>query len=431
MIALALIDGEHYPPVVKAALEALPYEFACCVNVGGGEKLRSTAEDGEALYGVPLADSVEEGIEAYSPEIVVDLSDEPVLGPRERMLAASRVLARGLPYAGSDFRLDPPRLVPFPLPSVSVIGTGKRVGKTALAIQLARACARRCEVVVVAMGRGGPPEPEVRETPPSVEELLELARSGRHAASDYLEDALLGEIVSIGARRCGGGFAGAVAYSNVAEAAEMALERHPDLVVFEGSGAALPPIATDRRVLVVSSHQDAELACGYLNAYRILMSDLVVIAFAEAGERLYQLRAAIGSLRPGVPVIATAMRPRPLQPVAGKKTALFTTAPSRALAPLGEHLERAYGADVVHVSGNLARRRDLRDELAKVDAEIFLVELKAAAVDVVIEEASARGCEVGIVDNEMVPLQGEDDLESALLDLAEQARASFREPASR
>ena len=86
------------------------------------------------------------------------------------------------------------------------------------------------------MGRGGPPEPELRETPPSVAELLELARSGRHAASDYLEDALLGEIVSVGARRCGGGLAGAVGYSNVAEAAELALERHPELVIFEGSG---------------------------------------------------------------------------------------------------------------------------------------------------------------------------------------------------
>ncbi|MGC9974564.1 MAG: 2,3-diphosphoglycerate synthetase [Gaiellaceae bacterium] len=423
MIALALIDGEHYPPVVRDALNALPYEFACCVNVGGGEKLRSPAEDGEALYGVPLAASIERGVETYSPEIVVDLSDEPVLGPRERLAAASRVLALGLPYAGPDFRFDPPALEAFPLPSLSVIGTGKRVGKTALAIQLARACARHLDIVVVAMGRGGPPEPELRETPPSVEDLLELARSGRHAASDYLEDALLGEIVSVGARRCGGGLAGAVGYSNVAQAAEMALERRPDLVVFEGSGAALPPIASDRRVLVVSAHQDVELACGYLNAYRILVSDLLVLSFAEPGKRLDQLRRAIAELRPDLPVIATAMRPRPLAPVAGKKVALFTTAPKVALRPLGEQFERVHGAEVVHVSGNLALRSELTAELAQVDAELFLVELKAAAVDVVIEEAVARGCEVGVIDNELVPLAGEAELEPALLELAQQARA--------
>jgi cyclic 2,3-diphosphoglycerate synthetase len=420
--ALALIDGEHYPPVVRDALEALPYEFVCCVNVGGGEKLRSPAEAGEDLYGVPLALSIEQGIETYSPELVVDLSDEPVLGPRERLAAVSRVLALGLPYAGADFRFDPPQLEPFALPSLSVIGTGKRVGKTALAIQLARVCAQRLDVVVVAMGRGGPREPELRETPPSIEELLELARSGRHAASDYLEDALLGEIVSIGARRCGGGLAGAVGCSNVAQAAVMALERRPDLVIFEGSGAALPPIATDRRLLVVSAHQDVELACGYLNAYRILVSDLVVLSFAESGERLARLRRRIATLRPDLQVIATSMRPRPLVPVAGKKVALFTTAPGQALRPLAEHLERAHGAEVVHVSGSLARRDALAAELAQIEAEVFLVELKAAAVDVVIEEAVRRGCEIALVDNELVPLEGESELEPALLELAEQAR---------
>jgi len=420
-VALALIDGEHYPPVVRDALSALPYEFVCCVNMGGGEKLRSPAQRGEELYGVPLAASIEQGVEIYSPEIVVDLSDEPVLGPRERLAAASRVLALGLPYAGADFRFDPPALEPFGLPSLSVIGTGKRVGKTALAIQLARVCAQRLDVVVVAMGRGGPPEPELRETPPSVEELLELARSGRHAASDYLEDALLGEIVSVGARRCGGGLAGAVGFSNVAQAADMALERHPDLVVFEGSGAAIPPIASDRRVLVMSAHQDVELACGYLNAYRILISDLLVLSFAEPGERLDQLRRRVAALRPDLQVIATSMRPRPLTAVAGKKVALFTTAPKEALRPLGEHLESAHGAEVVHVSGSLARREELAEELAQIDAEVFLVELKAAAVDVVIEEAVARGCEVGLVDNELLPLQGEAALEPALLDLAQQA----------
>jgi cyclic 2,3-diphosphoglycerate synthetase len=422
-VALALIDGEHYPPVVRDALSALPYEFACCVNVGGGEKLRSPAQRGEELYGVPLAASIEQGVETYSPEIVFDLSDEPVLGPRERLAAASRVLALGLPYAGADFRFDPPALEPFPLPSLSVIGTGKRVGKTALAIQLARACAQRLDVVVVAMGRGGPPEPELRETPPSVEELLEIARSGRHAASDYLEDALLGEIVSVGARRCGGGLAGAVGYSNVAQAAEMALERNPDLVIFEGSGAAIPPIASDRRVLVVSAHQDAELACGYLNAYRILVSDLVVLSFAEPGRRLDQLRRGIAALRPDLQVIATSMRPRPLVPVAGRTVALFTTAPKSALGSLGEHLEHAHGARVTHVSGSLARRQELADELKRVEAEVFLVELKAAAVDVVIEEATARGCEVALVDNELMPLEGEIDLEPALLELARQAQA--------
>jgi len=49
--AVALIDGEHYPDVVREALEKLPYEWAGAIFVGGSEKLR-----GEADYGVPLLD---------------------------------------------------------------------------------------------------------------------------------------------------------------------------------------------------------------------------------------------------------------------------------------------------------------------------------------------------------------------------------------
>jgi cyclic 2,3-diphosphoglycerate synthetase len=38
--AVALIDGEHYAPVVRDALAELPYDFVGAVLVGGDEKLR-------------------------------------------------------------------------------------------------------------------------------------------------------------------------------------------------------------------------------------------------------------------------------------------------------------------------------------------------------------------------------------------------------
>ena len=87
-------------------------------------------------------------------------------------------LAAGLPYIGADFRFDPPVFEPFPLPSLAVIGTGKRVGKTAVTGHVARLLAADRDVVVVAMGRGGPPEPEVIETAPTVADLLERSRAG-------------------------------------------------------------------------------------------------------------------------------------------------------------------------------------------------------------------------------------------------------------
>ena len=102
-------------------------------------------------YGVPLVEGFD------NAEVVVDLSDEPVLGPTERFRWAASALAAGLPYVGADFRFDPPVFEPIDVPSIAVIGTGKRVGKTAVTAHLARLLARDREVVVVAMGRGGPP----------------------------------------------------------------------------------------------------------------------------------------------------------------------------------------------------------------------------------------------------------------------------------
>jgi cyclic 2,3-diphosphoglycerate synthetase len=371
--ALVLIDGEHYAPVVRDALAELPYEVVGALLVGGTEKIRG-GED----YGVPLVGE----LDAVRADLVVDLSDEPVLGPRERLLWASRALALGLPYVGADFRFEPPSLEPVATPSLAVIGLGKRVGKTAVAVHVARVLARDHRVVIVAMGRGGPAEPELVETPPTLDDLLALSRSGRHAASDHLEAAVLAGVPAIGCRRAGGGLAGAPFESNVLEGSHLAAQLEPELLVFDGSGAALPPVEVDTRILVTNSGHDARAG---LNAYRVLVSDLVVDTGGAD-------REAIGSIA-DVPVVAAELRLRPTKPLAGRRTAVFTTGP----APTDD-----LDAEVVHVSRNLARRDALREELERIEADVYLVELKAAAVDVVVEEALARGAEVVLAANDVV-----------------------------
>ena len=387
-----MIDGEHYAPVVRDALTSLPYEFVCAYLVGGTEKLRGGEE-----YGVPVVGELEDAL-AFAPEIVVDLSDEPVLGPRERLRLASRVLAAGVPYTGADFELEPPALAPFELPSIGVIGTGKRVGKTAVAGHLARLYARTREVVVVSMGRGGPPEPVVVESPPTLEALLELSRAGEHAASDYLETAALAGVVTVGCRRAGGGLAGAVAHSNVVEGAAVAAARSPDLVVFDGSGASIPPVEVDRRVLVVGPGQDPT---AYLNAYRVLVSDLVLLLGGGDADAVRALK--------DVPVACVELRLRPAEPLRGRTVAVFTAGPA-AVA----HLD----GDVVLASENLARREALRADLERADADVFLVELKAAAIDVVAEAAAARGVRLVLAANDVVSLPGEPDVDALLEALA-------------
>ena len=386
--ALVLIDGEHYAPVVRDALDALPYVVVGALLVGGTEKLR-----GDDDYGVPLVDA----LDAVEADLVFDLSDEPVLGPRERMLWASRALALGLPYLGADFRFDPPPLEPVGTPSLAVIGLGKRIGKTAVAGHVARLLARDRRVVVVAMGRGGPAEPELVETPPTLDDLLVLSRSGRHAASDHLEAAALAGVPSVGCRRAGGGLAGAPFRSNVLAGARLAAQLEPELLVFDGSGAAVPPVETDARILVANGGHDARAG---LNAYRVLVSDLVVDTGGAD-------REAIRSIS-DIPVVAAELRLRPAEPLNGRRTAVFTTGP----APTDE-----LDAEIVHVSRNLARREALQEELEQVDAEVYLVELKAAAVDVVAEAALVRGAEVVLAANDVVS----DEFDECVLTLAKQA----------
>ena len=265
MRTLVLIDGEHYPPVIRAAIENLPERIpgvhvVGAALLGDGEKLAADLPSdlglgvpvvrGDGLPGERLHRALADGLARFAPELIVDLSDEPVLDARQRMGLAARALVAGVPYVGADFRFDPP---PRPRlatkPSVAVIGTGKRTGKTAVSASLARLLAERgTPPVVVAMGRGGPAEPEVVDPSTfdlSAAGLVTLAASGRHAASDHLEDALVAGVATVGTRRCGGGLAGAPMVSTFAAGVAVANGRSESLVVFEGSGASLPPAHAD------------------------------------------------------------------------------------------------------------------------------------------------------------------------------------------
>ncbi len=373
MKAVALVDGEHSQDVVRAALLELPYEWVGAIMAGGSEKLRP----GEG-YGVPLLDGF------GAAEIVVDLSDAPALAPAERFGWASRALAAGLPYLGAGFRFDPPHYEELEVPSVAVIGTGKRVGKTAVTAHVARLLARDRDVVVVTMGRGGPAEPELLERPPPLEALIELSRQGRHAASDHFEIALVSGVATIGCRRAGGGLTGQPFLSNVGEGARLAVERAPDLVLFDGSGAAIPPVAADRRILVTGPGHD--LAAPF-NAYRVLVSDLVLAVGCEVEGAL-----------------SATLRLRPLAPLEGR-VAVFTAGPAEL-----SHID----AELVHVSHSLGDRDALRRELRELEADTYLTELKGAAIDLVAEHALARGRRLVFAGNDLVA----PGLEQALLALA-------------
>lgn len=436
MRVIVLVDGEHYPPVTRWAIEVARergFDVVVALLVGGTEKLRAD----EAIdLGAPALvvrgdrmSSLGRAIAQYGPEAVLDLSDEPVLGYRERMDLAAVALSAGIPYLGPDFRLDPPLEGPaLGAPTLAVIGTGKRTGKTAICGHVARLAARMgLNPIVVAMGRGGPADPEVAEAGSvDLTRLLELERAGRHAASDYLEDALTTGVTTIGARRAGGGLAGAPWASNVREAAELAVARGAGLVILEGSGAAVPPVPWDAGVLVVPAWAPPEYLGGYLGPFRLLLSDLVVLTMGadpdRGSENLSALRSHLRRLHGDARHVVTDFSPVPLADVQGRRVFFLTTAPGAVAERQVRHLESAHGCTVVGWSARLADRAGLMQDLDEADGyDVLLTELKAAAVDVACERALGRGAEVVFVDNRATVVEGDTDLDTVLGSVVEVA----------
>jgi hypothetical protein len=56
--------------------------------------------------------------------------------------------------------------------------------------------------------------------------------------------------------------------------------------------------------------------------------------------QLDAVRAAVAEVDPELPVIATVLRPRPVEPIAGRRVAFFSTAPDAIHPRLREHVER-------------------------------------------------------------------------------------------
>lgn len=422
---VALIDGEHYPPVVRFALTALAQEHdvAAAVFIGGAEKVDLSA--GLEAYGVPVlsgpdaVSAIMAAIERYEPDALIDLSDEPVLSAADRFRLATVALSHGVEYRGADFVFSPPRdrIVPC-TPTLGIIGTGKRVGKTAVSAYVARTLkAAGRDIVVLAMGRGGPGEPEIihgEQVALSTADLLELARQGKHASSDNYEDAVMSRVTTVGCRRCGGGLAGETFFSNVPEGARMADSLGKELMVLEGSGAAIPPVRADASIVVIGAGRGVGYVRDYFGPYRIGRADLAVIASAEepiaSAAQTEEIREALARIAPELPVVTTTFRPVPVEPIAGKRVLFATTAPPAIAPRLAEHLEAEHDCEVVAVTTALSDRVRLRADLAEHAGrfDVLLTELKAAAIDVVAAAGEQAGVPTVLCDNVPVAVDGHD-----------------------
>ncbi len=450
---LCLVDGEHYFPVTKSALDLLDSlehnEVVGVVFIGGTEKLRDSSEEGiaeklgrpvkfgEDHHNIPyqiIADTIKE----YDADVVMDLSDEPIVDYSQRFQIATVVLSMGIPYEGPDFKFYPlTEHRVLKKPSVKILGTGKRIGKTAVSAYAARLIHKKdYNPCVVAMGRGGPEHPEIVhgdkiELTPQY--LMEQSDKGVHAASDHWEDALMSRILTIGCRRCGGGMVGDVFITNMKKGAELANEVDSDFVIMEGSGAAIPPIKTDKHIVLVGANQPIINIEKFFGPFRINLGDLVVITMCEEPmasiQKVEQIENFIKDINPDAIVIPTVFRPKPLGDIKGKNILFATTAPDSIKDVLVEHLEDFYGCKVIGTTPHLSNRPLLQKDIEKhIDqVDVMLTELKAAAVDVATKDALEAGLEVVYCDNIPIVTDGNNErLDQAIITVVDGAIDSFK-----
>lgn len=444
--AVVLVDGEHYLPNLADSLRLLDskHPVKLVLFIGGTEKIGSftgvrdllpfPAEAAFTESGPDLG-AVRELFRRSGADMVIDLSDEPVLDYPTRFRLANLALHCGMEYRGADFCFSPHRFKNIlTKPSLALWGTGKRIGKTAMGGFAARTLRRAgYRPGVVTLSRGGPDHPHLLrgdKVALDPESLLRFQDEGYHAASDYFEDAVTGGCITIGCRRCGGGLAGKPYFTVVEEGARMA-EEHPeiDAVILEGSGATFPEVRADRVILMVSAGQDITGVAGYFGPYRVMGADLVVVGGCDAplagAHQVAAMVRTVRELNPGAAVATVVLRPRPLQDIRGSRVFYATTAPAPIVPLLIEYLQQHYGCRIVGWSNALSDQQRLARELRRLggEAEVFLTELKASAVSTVAAEGRNLGRRVVLCDNVPQLTRGGDvdDLESAVAGLLRKA----------
>ena len=448
---LCLVDGEHYLPVTQESIDVLNnlehVDIVAAVFIGGTEKLRDDSEESYSeVLGVPVQfaktndipyNLIVEMIQKYNIDTVMDLSDEPILDYPKRFQIACKVLSQGVSYQGPDFKFDPiTQYEVMEKPSIKIIGTGKRIGKTAVSGFVSRLIDKQgYEPCVIAMGRGGPQEPEIvhgEEVEITPEFLLEQSQKGVHAASDHWEDALMSRILTIGCRRCGGGMAGEVFLTNMKKGAILANQVDSKFAIFEGSGAAIPPIKTNKNIVLIGANQPLNNIINYFGPYRISLGDLIILTMCEEpmcnDEKRQYIENFIEQINPKAKVISTVFRPKPLGDISGKKVLFATTAPESIEQELVSYLETNYNCEIIgttpHLSNRPLLKKDIEKYIDKVD--IMLTELKAAAVDVATKYSMEKGLDVVYCDNIPVPINYKyPDLSKSVLEIVDNAIEDF------
>jgi len=226
--------------------------------------------------------------------------------------------------------------------------------------------------------------------------------------------------------------AGEVFLTNMKKGARLANEVESKFAIFEGSGAAIPPIKTDKKIVLIGANQPISNITSYFGPYRIGLGDLIILTMCEepmaSKDKINEIEEFIREINPDAEIISTVFRPKPLKDIKGKNVLFATTAPEEVKDKLITYLEENYDCNVIATTSHLSNRPLLKEDIAKhiSEADVMLTELKAAAVDVATKDAIKAGLEVVYCDN--IPVAIDDiypDLSESVIKLVDSAIDEF------
>jgi hypothetical protein len=355
-----LVVEKHYR-VVGAAIVAdgLPEEFSLDVPF-------------VVEAGAPAA--VKRAAAEFSPRAMVDLTESDL---EYRFVWANEALQLGLEVHGADFRLWPPALRGGAVPTVTFVGAGPAVGKTAAIVSFLEEAKAKRKTAAVVLDLGGPSYPEMVDGPgdaPAAGRLLSFHRDGRKVGGDHYLIATATGVPAVGCSFAGTGLTGVPLNSLLGDAFVFAAEAGGELVVVEGSGRAMPP-TTGALCFLVNVRTEPGKLRAFPFAYQLRRAAAVIATGFEPSPDT----RTVGNLEKAVKAAneqASFCYGRMVATAVGKpdfKEAVVVTArPEGAREDLGSHWRKVLGGAVVDVMGGdefpppSAAAKTLRREAGRV-----------------------------------------------------------------
>ena len=140
---------------------------------------------------------------------------------------------------------------------------------------------------------------------------------------------------------CAAGRAGPL--SDPPDPHKLANEVDAKFAIFEGSGAAIPPIKTNKQITLIGANQPIKNLTNYFGPYRIALGELVILTMCEepmcSNEKIKEIEEFVSEVNPNATVISTVFRPKALDDISGKKVLFATTAPEEVKGKLVAYLK--------------------------------------------------------------------------------------------